>query len=66
MCDNMKEVMPMAVKNPFFKHSDNNPLVRCDGVSKMKADDMDLFDGAPGSGVPPAKFEKGKILHEIT
>ena len=62
MCDNMKDVMPMVVKNPFFKLSEKNPMVRCDSISEMRGGEMNLFDGAPSTSVPPAKVEKGNLL----
>ena len=61
MCDNMKDVMPMAVKNPFFKLSEKNPMVRCDTSSKMKGGDMNLFNGAVSTSLPPVKTEKGNF-----
>ena len=62
MCDNMKDVMPMVVKNPFFKLSEKNPMVRCDSISEMRGGDMNLFGGAPSTSLPPAKVEKGNVL----
>ena len=62
MCDNMKDVMPMVVKNPFFKLSEKNPMVRCDSISEMRGGDMNLFDGAPSTSLPQEKFEKGNFL----
>ena len=62
MCDNMKDVMPMVVKNPFFKLSEKNPMVRCDSTSEMRGGDMNLFDGAPSTSLPPKKVEKGNFL----
>ena len=65
MCDNMKDVMPMAVKNPFFKLSDHNPMVACEEKSRMIGDDMNLFNGAEATGPPPAKFEKGITSYRV-
>ena len=53
ICDNMKDVMPMVVKNPYFMHSDENPLVKCSSNSNMKARDLSLFNGATPLGILP-------------
>ena len=43
----------MVVKNPYFMHSDENPLVKCSSVSNMKAKDLSLFNGATPLGLQP-------------
>ena len=51
ICDNMNDVM--VVQNPYFMHSDENPLKKCNSVSNMKASDLSLFNGATPLGLSP-------------
>jgi hypothetical protein len=43
----------MVVQNPYFMHSDENPLKKCNSVSNMKASDLSLFNGATPLGLSP-------------
>ena len=52
LCDNMREVMPMVVRNPYFKYSESNPLIKCNTVSNMRGRDLSFFNGATPVGLP--------------
>ena len=51
LCDNMKDSVPMFVKNPFLTPSDDNPLEICNPISNMRVDDLCLFGGEGPTGI---------------
>ena len=62
LCDNMKDVMPMVVQNPYFTHSDNNPLLDCNVISTMRTRDLALFNGEDSVNALPIDSKKGKRI----
>ena len=62
LCDNMKDVMPMVVQNPYFIHSDSNPLLDCNVISTMRTRDLALFNGEDSVNALPIDSKKGKRI----
>ena len=60
LCDNMKDIMPMVVQNPYFIHSDSNPLLDCNVISTMLTRDLALFNGEDSVNELPIDSKKGK------
>ena len=62
----MKDIMPMVVQNPYFIHSDSNPLLDCNVISTMLTRDLALFNGEDSVNELPIDSKKGKRISIIT
>ena len=65
LCDNMRDVMPMVVQNPYFTYSDSNQLLDCNVISTMLTRDLALFNGEDSVNVLPIDSKKGEPISII-